>query len=97
MDTHTLTHTCTHIQKLLQNIQMKEQQKIFEAQLVSMATHQLAQQSAHSPEILQALRAMQEATSAGTVEAKQAATATVFAAPTGIPEHIANSLSAGRK
>ena len=37
---------------------MKEQQKFLEAQLVSMATQQLAQ-SAQTPDIVQALKAVQ--------------------------------------
>ena len=79
------------LQKLLHNIQMKEQQKMFEAQLVTMATQQL-----HSPDILSALKAMQDGV---TKETKQVpATTTVFTAPSGIPDHIANTLNnTGRK
>ena len=90
--TLTLT-TLTRSQKLLHNIQMKEQQKILEAQLVSMATQQLT--SIPNPDILSALKAMQEAGTSK--EAKQGTTATVFTAPSGVPDHIANSLSGGRK
>ena len=65
---------------------MKEQQKVIEAQLV-----QLSNVSMSSPEILNALKAMQD----GVVskEMNQGTTATVFAAPSGIPDHIAS----GRK
>ena len=66
---------------------MKEQQKLFEAQLATMATQQLS-----SPDILTALKAMQEGVSKEVT--KQGGVA-VFAAPTSIPDHIANS--PGRK
>ena len=39
----------------------------------------------------------QEAHSAVSLDDNQSPSATVFAAPTGIPDHIANSLNAGRK
>ena len=55
---------------------------MFEAQLVSMATQQIPNMS--SPDILSALKAMQEAG-----KETESTTATVFAAPTGIPDHIA--------
>lgn len=65
---------------------MKEQQKIFEAQLATMTQQQMA-----SPEILNALKVIHD----GVKETQQGTTATVFTAPTGVPEHIANST--GRK
>jgi cyclic AMP-dependent transcription factor ATF-2 len=83
---HMNTTSAVTKQKLLQNIQMKEQQRVIEAQLV-----QLSNVNMTSPEILNALKAMQDGVS------KEGATATVFAAPSGVPDHIANSLSAGRK
>ena len=61
---------------------------MLEAQLVSMATQQLP--NVQSPDILTALKAMQD----GVVkETKQTNMSTVFAAPTGVPDH----LTAGRK
>ena len=73
---------------------MKEQQKLIEAQLASMATGQISSTNMPSPDILNALKAMQDGISK---ETKQVTTATVFAAPSGVPEHIANSLNSGRK
>lgn len=66
---------------------MKEQQKMFEAQLATMTQHNMA-----SPEILNALKVIHDGVAK---ETKQGTTATVFTAPTGVPDHIANS--AGRK
>lgn len=66
---------------------MKEQQKLFEAQLATMTQQQLS-----SPEILNALKVIQDGVAK---EVKQGTTATVFTAPTGVPDHFANS--AGRK
>ena len=59
---------------------MKEQQKMLEAQLVSLATQQQIP-NIQTPDILNALKAMQDS---GTKEAKQG---DVFTAPTGIPDH----------
>lgn len=87
----SLTISCAlSTQKLLQNIQMKEQQKMFEAHLATMTQQQIS--SMASPEILNALKVIHDGV---TKETKQGTTATVFTAPTGVPDHIANS--AGRK
>jgi hypothetical protein len=82
---HMTTTSDATKQKILQTIQMKEQQKLLEAQLVTMATQQLPNMS--SPEILSAaLKAMQEGVSKDPMSTQQGGTtATVFAAPTGVP------------
>ena len=86
-NTHALTHSLA--QKLLHNIQMKEQQRLIEAQLATMATHQL-----NSPDILSALKAMQQDSVAKEMGKQTGMSPPIFTAPTTIPEHIANP---GRK
>ncbi|CAI8057498.1 Cyclic AMP-dependent transcription factor ATF-2 [Geodia barretti] len=70
--------------------QLKEQQKYLEAQIASMANQQL-----NSPDLLSALKAIQQGDCLGKDSGKQLATSPpLFTAPTAVPDHIANP---GRK
>jgi hypothetical protein len=87
---HMTTASVFTKQKLLANIQLKEQQKYLEAQIASMANQQL-----NSPDLLSALKAIQQGDCLGKDSGKQLATSPpLFTAPTAVPDHIANP---GRK
>lgn len=89
---HMSTTSALTKQKLLQNIQMKEQQKLIEAQLVNMASQPLT-----SPDILTALRAMQHQGGDNSGKESMGDSPPIFAAPTGVPDHISGKKRRGRK